>query len=284
MTQPIDRAKAARLTLITQGMAVALAVGAVAAAVTGLPERPTPQTDPSAIPSPGAPTPAQNAQVTNASELKIDPIGLAARLSLIENAPKIAKPEPGPSDPGTDPEPDPGEPTPQPFASRVRYLGVIHAGNGNAAFVNIDNKQRIVRQGQTVPAPAERPELGALTIERITGHMLVVSHGSDRATIDLADRTGPAITMVAGGEVARVETPQAEETRDLSGVVGGRDIRQSEIDRRQRIMERQRAGIRNSNPEAQLRPPPARNLNMNPNARNRGANNQAEPAEQPSDN
>lgn len=261
MTAPMTRANAVTLTLATQIAAAAIGVGAIALGITGLPDRAPPQVGTALPGTPGLDQPGQptGGTVSPVSFAPIDTSGLAARLALLDNAPQITKaPDLAADRPLV--EPDPAEDARltsiKGFAGRIRYLGMVQAGAERAAFVKVDGQQRIVRQGTVIQPPADQADLGALTIERVNGRAIVVSQGEARANIDLEARTGPAITMIGGGDVAQAPGVEVAPTGpDMSVRMDGHEIREAEVARRNRNIERQAAGIRNTNPEAQLRMP-----------------------------
>lgn len=267
MTPTLTRANAAGMTRMTQAAALVLAGIAITLAVAGLPERTALAVADTAPANPRVPNPGSDGADDANTSARFDAQGLAARFALLENAPKIPEPtQTVQTDPGTQPEPAPD----QPFATRVRYLGFIQSRGGNTAFMNVDGRQRVVRAGDTILAPDQRPELGDLTVERVTGRQVVIAHNGERATIELADRTGPAITLVTGGEVDRVDI-ESDEPRDMVSVRSdGHEMPQREVDRRRRVLDRQNAGIRNTNPAAALRTPDTvRTVNMNNNGARR---------------
>jgi len=244
MIRELSRSSASRLTLATQIASAALAVGAVAIVVVGLPERQRPPTtmpvahaagDPQGDPSTQPGTPGSDA----IQAYRVDLGAMAERLSLLDNAP--TPPVIETPDDGGDAKPtiDDGVP-PQPFASRVRYLGMIRVGEAKMAFVNIDGSQRVVHEGSVVPPMDQRPEFGALTVTSIEQSAITVSHEDGEAEIELSKRDGPAITLVAGGEVDRVEMAPNADLSAFETNANGKTLPASEIDRRRRAIERQR--------------------------------------------
>ncbi|GEM_PF-5893876 len=287
MIKELSRASASKLTLGTQGASVLLLVAAGAVFAFGLPERERPATTlPVSITgrtagTTGPETAGPSGDGVRQEPLKIDMGGLAARLSMIDNAPEPPEPE-TPDEPvlaGEEPGPDDGVP-PQPFASRVRYLGMIEVGRSSMAFVNIDGTQRVVREGSVVQPMKERPEYGPLTIEAITASRITVSHEDGSADIGLSQREGPAITMVAGGEIERVgtERTELEQPRMLGQFetnTNGDPLPAAEIDRRRRAIERQR-NRQPRNPDAQTAGT-RRAGALGANALNRARDNQRRP-------
>lgn len=246
MIKELSRASASKLTLATQAASACLLVGAGAVFAVGLPERERPATTlPVALNPGGAGTGDTGGTGSDTDEtrepLRVDTGGLAARLSMIDNAPEPPAIE-TPDEPviaGEDPEPDDGVP-PQPFASRVRYLGMIKVGRSSMAFVNIDNSQRVVREGSVVPPMKDRPELGELTIRAIGETSITVAHEDGEAVIELSQRDGPAITLVAGGEIDRVEVEPNPGLGQFETNARGNPLPANEIERRRRALERQR--------------------------------------------
>lgn len=262
MSQTITRANAASTTRITRAAAVVFAAVAVGLGLAGLPDRDRPSTEPAPPFDPGAPAEGQNAgAVTPASFTPVDSEAVAARLSMLGNAPKIARAEP-PVTP-TDPQPttDPsGETVFSSIEDRVRYMGMVQLGETRAALVRIDGRQQIVREAATVPPPPEHSEYPELTIERINGAQIVVSDGETRTPVRIATRSGPSITMASGGVVTPVEPANPGTAADPAQAVitNQRELPQRELDRRARMLERQRSGTVNTNPAAALRPPEIR--------------------------
>lgn len=271
MITELSRSSAARLTLVAQVVAAGLAIGAVGLMVVGLPDPARPSTKPQ-IP-PGAPQPIAGSgtpgSVSSVAYEPVDAGGLAARLALVANAPKapvIETPD-TPDEQIVDPTPEPA----QPFASRVRYLGMIQMGAEPAAFVTIDARQRVVRAGDVIRAPAERPELGDLRVDRVLPEQIIVSHEDGRAVIELAGRSGPSITMVSGDNVDSVDAPAeaAKPTLDTS------NMPQAEIERRQRVIDRMRNGEQSTGRGLEL--PEVRRVGSMSSRRDRGGRTNESP-------
>lgn len=243
MISDLSRASATRLTLLTQAVTVALGAAAVGLIVVGLPQRDLPQPTPVGTP-PGMPAPGTGQNPSQTTPVAFQPVdmgGLAERLGMIANAPAapVVETPDDPETPTTGGEPT-NEPA-QPFASRVRYLGLITIGGSNAAFVSIDNRQRIVKEGDVVAAPAERPELGDLTIVRIERAKITVAHEDGDAEIALADRDKATLTMVEADPAdpaAGATQPVLDSRFENNG--NGTRRPQDQIDRRRRALERQR--------------------------------------------
>lgn len=260
MTQPLTRSQAMLTTQITRAAALVLGLGAVALGMTGLSGRSLPEpgstlpAPPPGMPPASTPT-AQNSRVTPVSFEPVDGVGLSARLAMLDNAPKIPDAvgvvvNTGDQQavvPVVESEPASG------IRDRVRFLGVIRMGEQDAAFVNIDGRQRIVREGTRIGPPADRPQFPELLIERIMGDALVVRDGQRRERLDMSSRSGPAVTMADGGVVNRIEPTPADAEERVRGESG--ELPQREIERRNRMIERQREGNLNMNPENRRLPP-----------------------------
>ncbi len=263
MTQPMTRSNAVLTAQITRAAVVVLGVGAVALGLTGLPDRPLPP-EGSTLPGPGVPPGMAGAGTGGTSVLKpvafgpVDAGGLAARFAMLDNAPKIpdAKGVIVNTDTGLESRPVQESPAAGAIVDRVRFLGVVRLGDRDAAFINVDGRQRFVQEGARLAPPADRPEFAELVVERITATMIMVGDGTTREHLGLAARVGPAVTMADGGIVNRVELPAAQPAPSNT-----RQLPQEEIDRRNRALERQRSGTlgeRNS----RLTQPPRTNINM----------------------
>lgn len=262
MTQPLTRSQAMMTTQITRVAALVLGIGAVAMGMTGLSDRSLPApgstlpgTPPGMPDTTGASTNAQNGRVTPVSFAPVDAAGLSARLAMLDNAPKIPDAKGVVVNSGEqqvvvqveESQPASG------IRDRVRFLGVIRMGDHDAAFVNIDGRQRIVREGTRIGPPADRPQFPELQVERIMGDALVVRDGQRRERLDMSSRSGPAVTMADGGVVNRVEPTPTDAQARVRGESG--EMPQREVERRNRMIERQREGNLNMNPENRRLPP-----------------------------
>lgn len=262
MNQPLTRSQAMMTTQITRVAALVLGIGAVAMGMTGLSDRSLPApgstlpgTPPGMPGASGAPANAQNGRVTPVSFAPVDAAGLSARLAMLDNAPKIPDAKGVVVNSGEqqvvvqveESQPASG------IRDRVRFLGVIRMGDHDAAFVNIDGRQRIVREGTRIGPPADRPQFPELQVERIMGDALVVRDGQRRERLDMSSRSGPAVTMANGGVVNRVEPTPTDAQARVRGESG--EMPQREVERRNRMIERQREGNLNMNPENRRMPP-----------------------------
>ncbi len=255
MTQPMTRSNAVLTTQLTRAAAVVLGVGAVALGMTGLADRSIPA-EGSSVSGPGVPPGLPPMNTGRAGETgglgggvgvkpvsfgPVDAEGLATRFAMLDNAPKI----PDAKGVIVTTETGPGivvaqeSPAASAIVDRVRFLGVVRLGDRDAAFVNVDGRQRFVQEGARLAPPADRPEFPELVVGRITATAIVVGDGTAHERLSLAARTGPSVTMADGGIVNRVEIPADEPTSNM------RQLPQQEIDRRARVMERQRSGTLN---------------------------------------
>lgn len=240
--QPMTRAGAVRATAATRAACVVFGLGAVALGLTGLPDRAPPASPgvPPGMPGDPGPTGAANpngGQVTPASFAPVDPGAVAARLAMLENAPVIPVAE----TPVKDPTPDKGPPEEPPtaiatLADRVRYLGMVSSGDRRAAFLSIDGNQRIIREGAQVPLQNAPAGAESLVIDRIGPRAITLRSGTERTSINLAERTGASVTMVAGGEIERLNTPKSNDAQKLEGA---RQLN-AQDERRLRALERAR--------------------------------------------
>ncbi len=205
MSAIISRTKAKRLTLVYQAAAVVCVLAGVAVGVIGLPEsaaiariNDVAQNPVSPVPSPTDTAENQDASntLTSLFQTRIEPAGIAARLSMLDNAPRVSTVAeeyvPDDSDPEVPEQSDEGM-----LAKRVRYTGYISDSNNPLAFIRIDGTQRIVPQGGV--AQAGSMSMDDLTITTVRPKFIMVSDGNNEDRIMLADKTGASVTM-SGGE------------------------------------------------------------------------------------
>lgn len=259
MTQPMTRSNAVLAARITRASVVVLGVGAVALGLTGLPDRPLPPEGSTlgghGVPpgmTPGGAGTGGTGEVRSVAFSPVDGEGMAARFAQLDNAPKIldakgvtVATEAGPVDLPVRESPAAGA-----IVDRVRFLGVVRLGDRDAAFINVDGRQRFVQEGARLTPPVDRPEFAELIVERITPTTLMVGDGARSERLGLAARVGPAVTMADGGIVNRVELPAAEPAPSNM-----RQMPQHELDRRARMMERQRSGTLGELPPSRSAPP-----------------------------
>jgi len=134
----------------------------------------------------------------------IDPLGLAQRLALLDNAPlpPVVAQDDDQNDNTDDADNTDTNGVSEEeitIARRVKYIGFINDARTPRAFIRLDGKQRIVSAGETAPSADEG--LPDLQVQRVTPRMIVLSDGEARAAIDLATNDGPAVTMVSGDRV-----------------------------------------------------------------------------------
>lgn len=238
MTQTLTRAGATRTALAARAAVVVLAGTGVLLAMTGLPDR-TVRARGAGVPPgmPGSETAVPGTDLTPVAFAPVDAEGVAARLALLDNAPRIVRPQ----------TPDPAEPTPDApvaadeqavdaLADRVRFLGMIQSGDRVSALVRVDGRQRIVSQGATVPPPEGAPDLTPVTVRAITADRLVVEDASGRASLELTARRGPSVTLVGGGVVS---PRNAAEPQDPGGIRPDEGVTPAEQARRARMFQQQ---------------------------------------------
>ncbi len=220
MSTLITRTKAKYLAVVYQGVAGVCLLGAVAIGVLGLPESSaTAKINSVAEESktPVASEPTDSSEVaepnTNAQQettgLQVDAKSIAARLSMLDNAPKL--------------QVTPDEPVEEiavedyteisqdsaAFMKRIRYTGYIRDSESPLAFLRIDGAQRIIPQGGV--AQAGSIGLDDLTIKGVYPTYIVVTDGQTEERIELAGQTGASVTMASGAEIVVSDIPQTME-------------------------------------------------------------------------
>lgn len=268
MTSTIARTKAKRVATLCQAGAVIAAAGAVAIVIFGVPgasaearisEIAAKREQNKALHT----TPANGSETNSSSVIDessvVDPMSIAARLALVDNAP--TPPETTPDLDGQDDE-NPiaiNEPTTEDgaLAKRVRYLGYISDPDSALAFIRIDGTQRIVREGSTARSGDESFE--DLEIREVTPNSILVALGDQEDRIRLASKTGASIAMTGGGEVEVSNVPTREEdvvlTAEELESIAHLPPRQRAL--QERILKRQKMGK------------PLRGLDTEPMARSR---------------
>ncbi len=277
MSTPPTRAQAKTWTIGAQAGALICVLGAVAVGVVGLPDHdagtslqrarnsilPSNTTDPKADGIPAELDPFRSTQV--------DTLGLAERLSLLDNAPlppaPTVDPTPeDPKDPGTDEETiDIADAT---IMRRVKYIGFINSSSTQHAFIRIDGKQRIVSVGDTAKAGDE--QFPDLSVDRITPSYIRLSDGESSATIDLMNKSGPSVTMVDGNTI-ETATPTNDEDESLltaeeEAYIESLPPRQRQRERRR--MEREKRGLPPENQNRRPTPEPLVKIRGNMNETN----------------
>ncbi len=221
MSNTITRTKAKQLTLVYQAATGVCVLGAIALGIVGLPESATtaqinkvaesskdtissriPGTDPEieSIPS-SDPDPQY--------QVRVDAGSIAARLAMLDNAPKIteSETETAPTDVVATPQDTSSERSP--ISKRVRYTGYIQDSERPLAFIRIDGAQRIVPQSGT--ARAGSLGFDDLTVKEVHREYIIMSDGQSDERIDLATNNSPALTMVSGAEVVVADVPRTLE-------------------------------------------------------------------------
>ena len=262
MSTPLTRSQAKLWTLGAQVGSLVCVLAAVAVGMVGLPEHTPGATLEQAKTNAQAfnPAPANNANTNGsdssaaATDASVDTLGLAERLSLLDNAPvppvvAVETPEDTNTEPETGPTID--EAT---IARRVKYIGFINDARTPRAFIRIDGKQRIVTMGEMARSNDEA--LPDLEVERITPYLIILRDGDTRAAVDLASKSGPSITMVEGDdvEVAATPTNSTELTDEEEAYINSLPVRQQQMARRR--LEREKRGLPPENQNRRPTPEP----------------------------
>jgi len=256
MTNTMTRSQAKRWTLGAQLASALFVFSAVGVGIIGLPEPKGGATiEPTQATTQPIPDGNTNSSVSGDPKIpepKIDTVGVAQRLALLDNAPNIV--DNTVIETAEDPQ-DPSEDTDGSIVKRVRYIGFINDATTRHAFIRIDGKQRIVELGGIARAGSE--DFPDLKIERITPTHILVSDGKIRSQINLASRTGQSITM-AGGEkvdVAIAATNGSLLTAEDEANIAAMPARQQPLARRR--LEREKRGL---SPDKERRRPTAQPL------------------------
>lgn len=166
-----------------------LACGAVATAYIGLPLATPPSDKDFEVHAAPVDTPPPVVQ-----PVPVDFAASASRLQHLANAPRIVAAVP---DAPSDATPT-KEPPPMPGLSDVKYLGFANVGTMRMALLNVNAKQRFVREGQVLDA--ER-------VKQIDPEYVVLTHDQDERRIELQERTGERVTRLIGGPAANPQQP-----------------------------------------------------------------------------
>lgn len=208
MTNPLTRSQAKTWTIGAQAGALLCVLGAVAVGMVGLPEHEKgatlTKTRNNALPlgtTPGAGDSDQR-EIDPYRSQSVDTIGLAERLSLLDNAPNIPQEPVEPIIEDEDEDDDLPSVDDANLLRRIKYVGFINSSSSQHAFIRIDGKQRIVSVGQIAKAGEDQFE--DVRIDRVTPNYIRVSDENGDATIDLASKTSAAVTMVNGDDVAPI--------------------------------------------------------------------------------
>jgi len=238
MSTPIARTRAKRLAWVFQFGAAACVAGAVALWILGIPGLASPSSllevasgaEKDADNTPRVGTPGSD---TIDERVRTDPGSIAARLALVDNAPAPAPTEEDPvDDDAASADPDEGSSADQPGMAikRVRYLGYIREGSDRLAFLRFDGDQRIVRQGAVMTS--KDPDDPDMELVSVAPGFVIVDDGNGRQRVELASKSGAAVTMVdgSGGEIQRQPTTLAEV-----------QLTEEELERLSKLPPRQRA-------------------------------------------
>jgi len=265
MSNPLTRSQAKTWTIGAQAGALIFVLGGVAVGMgfVGPSEHEQGTTleiiRAKALPAGGQATGKDNEQreIDPNRSIDVDTIGLAERLSLLDNAPQIT---PKPVEPTTE-VPDEGgdENTPTVddanLIRRVKYIGFINSSNSQHAFIRIDGKQRIVSVGETAKAGDDQFE--DVKILRVTPDYIRVGDDVGNAVIELADKSGPAVTMVNGTDLEVVESETKSDsllTPEEEAYIASLPARQQQNARRR--LEREKRGLSPENENRRPTPEP----------------------------
>lgn len=263
MTTPLSRSQAKTWTLGAQIGALVCVLGAVGVGVVGLPDH-SPgaaleQAKASAWPinTPGIDsTKIGTTDQAIEDDRRVDTLGLAERLALMDNAPvsmrTVDDPE-EPTPPGNEAETGETEPDPN-ILRRVRYIGFINDARTQHAFIRIDGKQRIVTSGGIARSGDE--QFPDLKVERVTPKLIILSDGETRAAVNISSNTGPSVTMVSGDDVAVAATPvdSTALTAEEEAMIASLPARQQPMARRR--LEREKRGLPPENENRRPTPEP----------------------------
>lgn len=182
-TSPQTRAKVVGTRTVAQVAALIAAIAAGAAVAANF------------ISGPGSAEPAKievrevNTEKFNPPTVphaKADLDGIASRLMLVSNSPKITPPE----------AVDPAVPPPAPPSSikdHIKFLGVVADGAKLYALIAIDGKQRIVGIGDVIRLAGDI----TATVTEITTESVSIDDGKKVETINVAHRTGSSVGHAA---------------------------------------------------------------------------------------
>lgn len=262
MSTPLNQSQAKTWTLGAQIGAFVCVLAAVGVGIKGLPEH-TPgaaleQAKASAWPvnMPGSDTSKGNAtDKALLDDRGVDTLGLAERLSLLDNAPEsmrtVDTPEVDVTIDDPVPEEGPGDIT---IIRRVRYVGFINDARTQHAFIRIDGKQRIVAAGGIAKSGDE--QFPDLKVERVTPQLIILSDGETRAAVNIADHSGPSVTMVSGDDIAVAAVPEdsTKLTPEEEAMIASLPPRQRQM--AQRRLEREKRGLPPENENRRPTPEP----------------------------
>ncbi len=268
MSTQLSKSNAKRLTLVYQLVAALCLLAAGAIGILGLPDSQAsavidevslPSSIQNGIPNPSEPGSNSTQNQPSALQTKINPNSIAARLAMLDNAPRVST--------IVNQNPVVNQPVEQntdnaklgSIIKRVSYTGYIDEGDRKLAFISIDGVQRIVAQGDT--ARAGSPEFEDLHIKLVRPKVILVTNGDIEQRVDLAMKSGASITMASGSNFVVAEAPDAnsdvtftpEELEELD------KLKPKARAAKERMLRRQKLGI------------PPRGLDMTPLASFKGS-------------
>ena len=182
-TSPQTRAKVVSTRTVAQVAALVAAIAAGAAVAANF------------ISGPGSAESAKievrevNTKKFNPPEVphaKADLDGIASRLVLVSNSPKITPPEV--VDPAVPPPPPPSS-----VRDHVKFLGVVADGAKLYALIGIDGKQRIVGFGDIIKLAGGM----TATVTEITADSVSIDDGKKIEKIEIAHRSGSSVSHAA---------------------------------------------------------------------------------------
>ncbi len=191
-----DKQSARKATLAAQAAVVVLAASGVATATLGprlLEAEPPPEHG--SLPEPSDP----GLRPPEEQVVAIDSATVAEYMSYLGNTP-----QPDPVAPEVAEGPEEPDATTTSDAD-VRYIGSVRVGARAAAWVNIGGVTKLLR-------PGGEPFQGVELISVGDDEIVISVDGGDEATVEKAERQGPAVTVLVGGAPAPVEPVVAGES------------------------------------------------------------------------
>lgn len=202
----------------------------------------------------------------------VDTLGLSERLALLDNAPNIpVAPVEQTEEVVAEVDDDQPQIDDANLIRRIKYIGFINSSSSQHAFIRIDGVQRIVRVGQIARTGDE--QFDDVKVLRVTPAFIRVSDGVGNADIQLAGRSGPAVTTIDGTEIAPVaaapDNGQLLTDEELA-YIESLPPRQRQNARRR--MEREKRGLPPENENRRPTPEPLVRIRGNPSVDNQPAN------------
>lgn len=239
---PMTARSAQRLAGVAIGACVLAGLGIGAALLLGLPGLPSPPplTPAGATPGavPGADVPSveiDTPEPESWSPPRADGDAIAARLALIDNAPRIHDPEP--DEPAEDEPPAEGEASDA--ETQVKYLGMIRSGETRRAVLRVGERQRIVREGDTLTLP----DGNQIRLVQVRADAAILEGDGERTRLTKGQRESANVTVVAGeapsgslsgsSRPATPESPELPDTPEINRILQDHERRVNAI--RERI-------------------------------------------------